>query len=114
MFISSVTETNTWWDGNKRMAVASGDFNRLPSGSELPFVCSRKLCDRFPTGIIVGVIATFIAARVVASPFGHFSRIDPITVTFVALILLAVGVIAALIPARRATLIDPLIAIRHE
>ena len=42
MFIPSVTETNTWWDGNKRMAVASGDFDRLPSGSELPFVgCLR-------------------------------------------------------------------------
>ncbi|HWC15736.1 MAG TPA: FtsX-like permease family protein, partial [Terriglobales bacterium] len=73
-----------------------------------------KTLQQISTGIIVGVIATFIAARVVASRFGHFSRIDPITVTFVAILLLAVGLTAALIPARRAALIDPLLAIRHE
>lgn len=73
-----------------------------------------KALRQITIGIIVGLTAGLAATRVISQRFWGFSRVDPMTMTIVTLVLLAVGLTAALIPARRATFIDPLIAIRHE
>ena len=65
-------------------------------------------------GVVVGLAAALLAARVLeAFLFGVTPR-DPITLTIASLVLLAVSIVACLIPAIRAARVDPVIALRAE
>jgi putative ABC transport system permease protein len=65
-------------------------------------------------GAVGGVVATLAAARVVSSLLYGVSATDPRIVAGVVALLLVVAAIASLIPAKRATSIDPLVALRGE
>ncbi len=65
-------------------------------------------------GVIVGVGLALSAARLVASMLYGISARDPITLAGVAVLLLGVGGLASLLPAWRATRIDPVTALRDE
>ena len=65
-------------------------------------------------GIVLGVIASVGLTRLVASQFWGVSPNDPVTFFGVILVLIAVGLAACLVPARRATQVSPLIALRYE
>ncbi|MEO7699703.1 MAG: ABC transporter permease, partial [Opitutus sp.] len=65
-------------------------------------------------GVLVGVAAAMGATRWIASMLFGLSADDPITYVCVALVLMAVAVIACLLPARRAAKIDPMVALRTE
>ena len=65
-------------------------------------------------GIVLGVIASVGLTRLVASQFWGVSPNDPVTFFGVIFVLLVVGLAACLVPARRATQISPLIALRYE
>ena len=65
-------------------------------------------------GIVVGVIASVGLTRLVASQFWGVSPNDPLTFFGVIFVLIAVGLAACLVPARRATQVSPLIALRYE
>ena len=65
-------------------------------------------------GIVLGVIASLAVARVIATQLWGVSAYDPVTLTSVAALLLATGIVACWIPARRASRVDPLIALRYE
>jgi len=65
-------------------------------------------------GILLGVIASVGLTRLVASQFWGVSPRDPVTFVGVILVLIAVGLAACLVPARRATQVSPLIALRYE
>jgi ABC-type antimicrobial peptide transport system permease subunit len=65
-------------------------------------------------GAVLGLAGTFLLARVLESLlFGVTSR-DPVTFVGVAALLFAVSMLAVLIPALRATRVDPLVALRNE
>ena len=65
-------------------------------------------------GLLIGVVLAVIAARLMTTLFYGF-RPDYIpAVAVVSLILLAVAVLACLVPARRASRIDPMMALQHE
>jgi putative ABC transport system permease protein len=65
-------------------------------------------------GIVLGIIASLAVARVIATQLWGVSAYDPITLTSVAALLLITGIVACWIPARRASRVDPLIALRYE
>jgi len=65
-------------------------------------------------GIVLGVIASLAVARVIATQLWGVSAYDPITLTSVASLLLITGIVACWIPARRASRVDPLVALRYE
>jgi putative ABC transport system permease protein len=66
------------------------------------------------TGIAIGSVAAFAAAGLMRSLLFGVPAHDPATFVTIALVLSLVGVLAAYIPGRRATRVDPLTALRSE
>jgi putative ABC transport system permease protein len=65
-------------------------------------------------GVGIGLAASLALSRVLASQLWKVSVHDPATIAGVAGVLLATGALACWVPARRATSIEPTLALRHE
>jgi ABC-type antimicrobial peptide transport system permease subunit len=65
-------------------------------------------------GLLIGLLMALVMTRWIASLLFDVSPADPLTFMLVALLLAGVALIACYLPARRATKIDPLVAIRSE
>jgi predicted permease len=65
-------------------------------------------------GLAIGLAFSFAATRFLSSLLFQISSIDPVTFGGVSLLLISVAAFACYLPARRATQVDPLIALRHE
>jgi len=65
-------------------------------------------------GLLVGVPASLACARLVQSKFFGLKAADPLTLAAALSVMLAVAAISGYLPARRASRVDPLVALRHE
>jgi putative ABC transport system permease protein len=90
-----------------RMALGAGqaDVLRLVMRTALRLVGS---------GVVVGVGASLAATRVLANQLFGVTPYDPATLSAVALLVLGVGLLACYLPARRASRVDPKVALRYE
>jgi putative ABC transport system permease protein len=65
-------------------------------------------------GLVIGLIAAFALTRVMSTLLFGITATDPATFTLISLLLIAVAALASYIPARRATRVNPIIALRYE
>jgi putative ABC transport system permease protein len=65
-------------------------------------------------GLLLGVVGAFGLTRLLASTLHEVSPSDPTTCAVVLLVLALVSLLACWLPARRATRLSPIVALRHE
>jgi predicted permease len=65
-------------------------------------------------GMVIGIGAAVATTRLIASQLFGLSANDPVTIAMAALVLMIVAAVAGGLPARRASRVDPMIALRHE
>jgi putative ABC transport system permease protein len=82
-----------------------GDILRMVLGKGLVLIT---------IGAIVGLCASLGFARLLTSQIGSVSPTDPWTFGTVIFVIVTAGLVACYVPARRATHVDPVVALRHE
>jgi predicted permease len=65
-------------------------------------------------GVVVGLLGAAAGTRLISSTLYGVPAIDPATFIVVALLLIAVGLLACYLPARRAMKVDPMVELRYE
>lgn len=90
-----------------RMALGAGraDVLRMVAGMGLRLVVA---------GVAIGLAASLVATRIVANQIWGISPQDPLTLFLVVSVMAMVGLAACYVPARRATKVDPMVALRCE
>ena len=90
-----------------RMALGAdkGDILRLVMGSSLRLIVS---------GTAIGLVVALAATRVLSSLLHNVSPHDPVTFGLVTRMLIVIAIVATLIPARSATNVNPIVALRYD
>jgi ABC-type antimicrobial peptide transport system permease subunit len=65
-------------------------------------------------GIAIGLPSSWVATRSIASMLYGLQSTDPLTILVATALLVAAAALAGYLPARRASRLDPMAALRHE
>ena len=83
-------------------------------GGNIAWMVLRETLYLVLAGLLVGVPAALLGARLISTQLFGMSPTDPITLVAAALILTFVALLAGYLPARRASRVNPLTALRYE
>jgi len=83
------------------------------AGNILKMVLAQVLITT-AVGIAAGIVGALALTRTIRSLLFEVSPNDPVTIMGIALLLMLVAMLASYIPARKATRVDPMIALRNE
>src|SRR5688572_3657711 len=90
---------------------------RLALGAQLSDVLKLVLSHGLKLTIIgaaIGLLGAYVATRAITSVLYGVTATDPLTFVFVSVLLIGVALIASYVPSRRATKVDPMVALRNE
>jgi putative ABC transport system permease protein len=65
-------------------------------------------------GAVAGLVGSALGGRLLTAQLFEVSSLDPVALGGAAALLLAIGIVAAFVPARRATRVDPVTALRAD
>jgi predicted permease len=82
--------------------------------SNVSWLVLREIAVMVLVGIAIGVPATFVGGRLVTHMLFGLKDNDPASIALAVGVLLIVGLIAGYFPARRASRVDPMVALRYE
>ena len=105
--VVSYTVTQRTRELGVRMALGAG------AGETLRLVLRRSMW-LVAGGTVAGLVASIGLTRVMSGLLYEVSPLDPIVFVTVSALLTAAGLVASFIPARRATRVDPIIALRVQ
>lgn len=78
------------------------------------FTLSDSFIAKTPVGVVAGLAGSAVMTRFLRSLLFGVKATDPLTYLAIAGLLTVVTLFACLVPAHRATRVDPLIALRHD
>jgi len=81
---------------------------------DVVWLVMREVLSLVVTGIVLGLIGAFALGRLVGSQLYGISANDPATIAAAVTLLAAVALAAGYVPARRATRVNPVLALRYE
>ena len=82
--------------------------------SSVLWLVMRRAAAFLVIGAVIGIPTALFLTRLVKSFLYGISSQDPMAVVMATLMLVAVAALASFLPARRATKVDPMVALRHE
>jgi ABC-type antimicrobial peptide transport system permease subunit len=83
-------------------------------GGNIAWMILRETLYLVLAGLLIGVPAALLGARLVSAQLFGMSPTDPITLVGAAMVLTLVALLAGYLPARRASRVNPLTALRYE
>jgi putative ABC transport system permease protein len=84
------------------------------SPRDISWLVKRRGLALVVAGVLIGLVGAFALTRVLSIMLYGVSATDPLTFAGVAIFLIAIGMAACWIPARRAMKVDPMVALRYE
>jgi ABC-type lipoprotein release transport system permease subunit len=84
------------------------------AGSHRPAGIIRLGFALVAVGIAIGVVGTVALARLLTSFLYGVDTVDPVSFVAASAVLLLIGMVAAFVPARRASTVDPALVLREQ